>query len=392
VQEEPVDPSWTNEILRSGLCRTLHFKVSAAETRLPTGDGQTSNHCTDVASRLAMSSAAFKAHVPDPPRAMPVRLPRAPVDHGMFRPGSVLASRFRIGRLVGRGGMGEVYEAFDLKVGTRIALKAIRHDLLSDRDSMRRFRREVRMMQDISHPSVCRIGNLYEHSGRDGRVPFFTMEFIDGETLGDRLNREVRLPYSEILPIATAIAQALDAVHRAGIIHRDLKSSNVLLGHDGRVVVTDFGLAKYALAVTNVTRGSCVGSPPYVAPELVEGRDASPASDIFSFGVLLYEMLTGTWPFLDAVPTRMVVKRLKHPPEPLERHLPTIDKTWRRVVMNCLSREPNARYPFVLDVVDALNGRRAIARALRDYAGVARVAAFSVCAVSAIGYLLTHLR
>ncbi len=274
----------------------------------------------------------------------------------LFERGELVANRYVIQRFVARGGMGEVYDAEDVELSERVALKTVRRELLADPDAIARLKREVSVMRKVAHPSVCRIAEFGEHVAEDGRVPFFTMEFIEGETLGQRVRRTGALAFDEALAMATQIARAIDAVHRAGIIHRDLKSSNVLLAAGGRVVVTDFGLAKVALSSSTLTQGDFLGSPPYVSPEQVEGKEAGAASDIYSFGVVLYEMITGALPFSAATPLLTIMKRLSHPPEPLEVHRPDVPAIWSQVVLTCLNRAPEARYANAMEAIDMLRG------------------------------------
>lgn len=274
----------------------------------------------------------------------------------LFEPGQLVADRFVIRRFVARGGMGEVYEADDVELSERVALKTVRRELLTDFETVARFKREVRVMRKLAHPSVCRVAELGEHVAPDGRVPFFTMEFLEGETLAELIRRTGRLDPDRALPIAVRIAEALDAVHSAGIVHRDLKSANIILGRDGRVVVTDFGLAKQTLTDVTLTRGDFLGSPPYVSPEQVEGREATASSDIFSFGVVLYEMMTSAYPYAATTPLAMVMKRLTEAPTPLGAHRPDLDPVWSRVIMRCLERAPERRYARATEVTDALRG------------------------------------
>ncbi len=310
----------------------------------------------------------------------------------LFEPGELVANRYVIRCFVARGGMGEVYEAFDVELSERVAIKTLRRELLTDGDAVARLKREVSVMRKVAHPSVCRIAELGEHVAQDGRVPFFTMEFIEGETLGDRLLHAGPFAADEALRIASQIAEAIDAVHEAGIIHRDLKSSNVILAEEGRVVVTDFGLAKYAVSDATLTQGNLVGSPPYIAPELIEGKEANTASDIYSFGVVLYEMITGAWPFEGDTPLLTIMKRLSHPPVPMETRRPDVTKAWNHVVMRCLERAPEARYARAMDAVDELRGvavaqtaRASRRRRLPKWTVFAMLAAFVGCASVPLG-------
>lgn len=285
-------------------------------------------------------------------------------------PGTVLAGRFRLIRPLGRGGMGEVFEAEDLELRERVALKTIRSDLSGESLSLQRFRREVQMARRVTHPNVCRIFDVFRHTDRadsesspggvaeagegGGEVVFLTMELLEGETLNRLIARRGPLPLSEALAIARQLAAALDAAHRAGVVHRDLKSANVMLveAADGpRVVVTDFGLARPqvgegpagATAALTVD-GKALGTPDYMAPEQVEGGEVTGAADVYAFGVTLYEMVTGRRPFTGSSPLTTAVKRLQEPPEPPTAHRPDLEPAWERAILRCLERQPEDRF------------------------------------------------
>jgi TolB-like protein len=277
----------------------------------------------------------------------------------LFFNGEELAGRYRIERFIARGGMGEVYEAEDLELRERVALKALRLDLAEDPRVEERFKRELQLARRVTHANVCRIFDCGRHvlqtQGAEGpgeaRVLFLTMELLRGETLSARLKRCGGLLEADALPIARQIAEALDAAHQAGIIHRDLKSSNVLLvsTRDGgeRAVVTDFGLARAhgpEHSGVSITVGETfLGTPAYMAPEQVEGKTITPAADLYAFGVVLYEMVTGRWPFQGDTPIATAVKRLYEPAPPPSAHVPTLDPRWDRAIQSCLDRDPQKR-------------------------------------------------
>jgi len=214
--------------------------------------------------------------------------------------GTVLESRFRVVRMLGRGGMGEVYEAIDVALGTRIAVKTVRLEPGSTEVRLQRFRREILLARRVSHPNVSRVFEL--HLGNPGEPPLFlSMELLEGETLAERLRRDGPLPEPVARELVTQIASGLAAAHREGVLHRDLKPSNVMLvpGHDGseRAVVTDFGIARAMDGLPAATTwDGPIGTPAYMAPEQVAGRELSPATDLYSLGVLMTEMATGTLP------------------------------------------------------------------------------------------------
>jgi serine/threonine protein kinase/tetratricopeptide (TPR) repeat protein len=288
-----------------------------------------------------------------------------------FAPGETVAGRYRVVRFIGRGGMGEVYEVEDLELHERVALKAIRPDIAQDSRSIARFKREAQLARKVTHPNVCRIFDMGLHhppaTGEAPGIPFLTMELLHGETLAERLQRIPRLTPAEALPIVLQLSQALDAAHRAGVVHRDFKTGNVILvppkapGEQERAVITDFGLARNLVEGESLTEslsvtGHIAGTPTYMAPEQVEGCKVTAAADIYALGVAMYRMLTGTWPFEADTPLASALKRLREPPRPPRDHLPDIDPLWEGVIMRCLARNPADRFAGAREVAAALTG------------------------------------
>ena len=282
-----------------------------------------------------------------------------------FEPGQLLANRFRIVRFIAFGGMGEVYEAEDTELSGRVALKTIRREIGEDAGMLDRFRREVHLARQVTHPNVCRIYDVF----RDGDTTFLAMELLAGETLTERIRREKRLSPADALPIVAQAAAGLSAAHRAGVVHRDFKSANVMLVPDAnesagtRVVVTDFGLARRHAAAGQDSAAATVtsaitGTPSYMAPEQVDGGPITPATDVYALGVVMYEMVTGTLPFEGDTPLSIAVKRLKEPPPPPTRRFKDVPPLWEKTILRCLEREPANRYRSAADVVAALGGER----------------------------------
>ena len=204
---------------------------------------------------------------------------------GRFAPGTLLAGRFRIVAPLGRGGMGEVYRADDLKLGQTVALKFLPDDLMHDPARLAQFHNEVRVARTISHRNVCR---TYDIGDADGR-PFLTMEYVDGEDLSSLLRRIGRFPQEKAIEVARQICAGVAAAHERGVLHRDLKPANVMIDGEGRVRLTDFGLAAIAGSVDNIR----AGTPAYMAPEQLAGREVTPRSDIYALGLVLFELFTG---------------------------------------------------------------------------------------------------
>ena len=283
--------------------------------------------------------------------------------------GDVLSGRYRVVRFIARGGMGEVYEAEDLDLHERIAIKTVRAGIAQDPRTMERFRRESQLSRKVTHPNVCRIFDIELQRAHGAAAPddltFITMEFLDGETLSDRLNRGGPMTTAEAFPLAVQMAEGLAAAHKAGIVHRDFKSHNVMLVPSAeaagglRAVVTDFGMARGGdaeLAASLTATGVVVGTPAYMAPEQVEGKDAAAAADIYSLGVVLYEMVTGSWPFSGETPLSQAVRRLTESPPSPRSLVPDLDPRWEETIMRCLERRPQDRFASALDVAKALAG------------------------------------
>jgi tRNA A-37 threonylcarbamoyl transferase component Bud32 len=279
-------------------------------------------------------------------------------------PGERLAGRYRIVRLLGQGGMGRVYEAEDCELGERIALKTLRAEAAADERARARFKREIQLARRVTHRNVCRIFDVAIDRGGEehAELVFLTMELLAGESLADLIRRRGPLGEREALPIARQIAAALAAAHAAGVVHRDLKSSNVIVTDAGgrpRATVTDFGLARTDQAgsadeASLTGPGEMIGSPPYMAPEQVEGGAVTPRTDVYALGVVLYELVTGTWPFVGRSPLQTAVKRLKEAPVSPCAHVPTLSRRWEAAILRCLERDPARRFASADEVVRAL--------------------------------------
>lgn len=289
-----------------------------------------------------------------------------------FTTGALLAGRFRILRFVAKGGMGEVYEAEDLELAERVAVKAIRPDLADDDRARERFRREIQLSRRVTHPNVCRIFDLFHHDEAGERVVFLTMELLEGETLAERLRREGPVATAEALPWVKQLAAGLAAAHRAGVVHRDFNPKNVILAPAGggtRAVITDFGLAHVAREVEGAAAltasGVMVGTPAYMSPEQVEGKPPGPPADLYALGCVLFEMVTGRWPFVGDSALSTAVLRLKgRAPSPRELQ-PALDPSWEGAILRCLERQPEDRFASAEEVVEAIEAPRVKAHTMR---------------------------
>lgn len=232
----------------------------------------------------------------------------------------VITGRYRIDCEVGRGGMGTVYRALDLGLERRVAVKILKSEIAADSEVTARFMREARTMARLRHPSAAAI---FDAGTLPDNRPFIVMEFVEGETLADILAREGPLPPARAVDIAGAVCDVLAAAHNVGVVHRDLKPSNIML-NARRVCVLDFGVAKVLATSADATRthattnsGVIVGTPRYMSPEQCLGHAVGPQSDLYSLGVLLYEMLAGRPPFTDVLPSAIIIKQATAAPPPL---------------------------------------------------------------------------
>jgi tetratricopeptide (TPR) repeat protein/tRNA A-37 threonylcarbamoyl transferase component Bud32 len=274
--------------------------------------------------------------------------------------GKIILGRFRIIRFVGRGGMGEVYEAQDLALNQRVALKTILPEVARDSRISARFKQEITLARKVTDPHVSRIYELFTDS-----APFLTMEFLEGVTLSKKIRSQGSLPEAEARVIALQLCQALDAAHRAGVVHRDFKSGNIMVStRDGEpwAVVTDFGLATMmvlpeAETVTGaLTRpGAIIGTTPYMAPEQLEGGTVAPATDLYALGIVLYEMLTGRTPFPSATPVAAAMERLKNQPDPPSSVVPGLSPVWDGVIKHCLEYDVARRPQSAAEVAGRLS-------------------------------------
>lgn len=257
----------------------------------------------------------------------------------VFEAGTVVSGRFRIVHSIGRGGMGQVYEAIDVELGESVALKAIRPELAADPGWVHRLKREVQLARRVSHRNVCRIHDIGMHRGADTDCIFLSMELLNGPTLARRLRTDKILPSQEVLDLGRQIADGLDALHEAEIIHRDLKPANVILVADEpnttRVVIMDFGLA-HELSSDTVLKSNrssdFAGTMGYMSPEQMQGGRVTPESDVYAFGLVLYEMLTGHRSFSAS----------------------GLEPRWRSALKTCLQVDPEERFSRAGHVIDAV--------------------------------------
>jgi len=276
---------------------------------------------------------------------------------GRFAPGTVLEGRYRIVALAGRGGMGEVYRAEDLKLTQTVAIKFLPESLSRDAAALQRFHSEVRVARQVSHPNVCRMFDVGEIEG----VTFLTMEFVDGEDLASLLRRIGRLPQDKAIEVARQICAGLAAAHDKGVIHRDLKPANVMLDSQGKVRLNDFGLAGIAANLQGAEVRA--GTPAYMAPEQLSGKEVTAKSDIYALGLVLYEILTGKRAFEAATLQELIRLRNETEVTKPSNLVRDLDPLLERVILRCLEKDPMHRPATALQVAAALPGGDPLAAA-----------------------------
>src|SRR5688572_19120772 len=283
---------------------------------------------------------------------------------GPFQPGQQINPRYTILKLLGTGGMGAVYQAFDHELGVAVAIKVIRSPAQADetaaKDLELRFKRELVLARQVTHKYVVRIHDLGEIEG----IKYLTMPFVEGETLSAVLRRAGRLPLARAITIAQQIAQGLAAAHEKGVIHRDLKPENIMLerqiddpiANSGDALIMDFGIARSMEGgSTQTAAGSVIGTLEYMAPEQAQGKKCDPRCDHYSFGLIVYDMLAGRQRLASSDNAMAeLLSRISAPPPSLRSIDPEIPEAVDQIVMRCLQPNPDARFPSTLALVDAL--------------------------------------
>src|SRR6187551_136624 len=264
--------------------------------------------------------------------------------------GTILGGRYRLVELLGQGGMATIYRATDTQLGRDVAVKVLRPEYLRDPDFSSRFRFEARSVASLSHPNIVGVHDY----GEDPSGPFIVMELVDGEDLATILRANGALPPRQAARITAAVARALAAAHAKGIVHRDVKPGNVLIGRDGQVKVADFGIARAVAEAQMTLPGTTLGSVHYFSPEQVRGEPATNESDIYSLGIVMYEMLTGVRPWEGDSAASVALARLSGPiPDPATVR-PSVPPDLASITRKALALDPNDRWPSAAAMADAL--------------------------------------
>jgi tetratricopeptide (TPR) repeat protein len=339
--------------------------ISGADDRtMDSPDHGTLPGTSDSSPQRQSSRASAAAAAKTPPSNTPIS--RTPSQarssgsrsnrSGLLDTGEELGPRFVIEALLGEGGMGRVYKAYDRELDRFVALKVLLPDLAGDQQIIQRFKQELLLASRISHKNILRIHDLSEADG----VKFITMAFVAGDDLHNILKKERPLPLERSLKFARQLADALAAAHAEGVVHRDFKPHNVLVGAGDQVFVSDFGLAtSFESAKMGMTRtGAFVGTPRYMSPEQVEGGKIDHRSDLYSFGLVFYEMVAGEVPFSGESTWQVMYQRVKEKPKDPKLLKPDLPDWVARIVMHCLERDPTLRYQSATEILADIDANR----------------------------------
>ncbi|MDH3627451.1 MAG: protein kinase [Acidobacteriota bacterium] len=328
------------------------LRCPTCASEVPDGSRFCSHCATEISSVSSAPTATSFGDTPSRHASHPS------LDGSRFVPGTMVAERYRIVGMIGKGGMGEVYRADDLVLGQPVALKFLPEKLEHDQARLHRFLGEIRIARQVAHSNVCRVYDVGEIEGRH----FLSMEFVDGDDLSTLLRRVGRLPEERGTEIARQLCAGLAAAHDQGILHRDLKPANVMIDGRGRVKITDFGLAGYADTIEGTEIRA--GTPTYMAPEQLSGKQVSVRSDLYSLGLVLYEVFTGRKAFEGKSPAEILKLQEETTPTAPSSLVDHMNPVVEQVVQRCLERDPTRRPASALSVAAALPGGDPLAAAL----------------------------
>jgi serine/threonine-protein kinase len=280
--------------------------------------------------------------------AVPTKALKTPIKE--LTRGTTFASRYEIIEKLGKGGMGKVYRVEDKKIKEEVALKLIEPEIASDKKAIKRFSNELKMARKIAHRNVCKMYDLGEEKG----THYITMEFVPGEDLKSFIRRSGQLTVAKSISIAKQVCEGLSEAHNLGVVHRDLKPSNIMIDKEGNARIMDFGIAR-SLQAKGITRaGVMIGTPEYMSPEQVDGKEADQCSDIYSLGVVMYEMITGKLPFKGDSTLSIALKHKSEKPQDPREINPQIPENISRLIMRCLEKDREMRYQTAEELLSEL--------------------------------------
>jgi eukaryotic-like serine/threonine-protein kinase len=276
------------------------------------------------------------------------------VDPTAFSPGSDFGPRYRIDALLGQGGMGRVYKAYDKELARTVAIKVVRQGIADEAGALNRFKQELVLASKVSHKNILRIHDMGEVAG----MKFISMAYVEGHDLHELIRDSGKIPIERTVKFAQQLAGALAAAHAEDIVHRDLKPQNILVDASDQAYIADFGLAKsYAEGAVGLTQsGAFLGTPRYMSPEQVEGKPTDGRSDLYAFGLILYEMVTGDVPFTGESTLKVMYQRIQERPRSPRAINPEVPVWLDRIIMRCLERDPNVRYQSAYEILADLQG------------------------------------
>ncbi|MGH9620462.1 MAG: protein kinase domain-containing protein, partial [Bryobacteraceae bacterium] len=360
--------------------------VQSIDPSIPGWLARITMRCLEPDPSERYQSAAEIAYDLEHPNAEPARRRFASAEG--FAPGALLGSRYRIQAKAGEGGMGVVYRATDLELNRTVALKVIRPELTADPRSLDRLKQEILLASRISQRNVLRIHDLGEANG----LRFISMAWMEGQDLSRLIGECGPLPEERIFALGRQLCEGLDAAHAEGVVHRDLKPENILVDASGNACIGDFGLAQTAAALPETQTMQLAGTPRYMSPEQVEGKPIDQRTDIYSLGLILYEMATGAPAFATESVFQTMMRRVTEPPKNPKLANPALSDSLAQTILRCLERDPEKRYQSAREVLQALTPPAAQRKSGLPRIYLWSLAAVAAAAIAVLAFAMVHSR